>query len=74
VERFVIPQDKANHFVYGALAALLGTLLAGPIAGVALAATVAIVREATGATPFSWPDIGWTVAGGLTVALAAIRW
>lgn len=71
MDRLLIPQDKANHFVYGALSALLGVLIGGPIAGVAVAAAVALVREATGDAPWSWPDVAWTVAGGASVALAA---
>jgi len=69
VNKFLVPQDKANHFVYGALAGLLGTLIASPIVGIALAAAVALAREALNETPWSWADIAWTLAGGAVAPL-----
>lgn len=75
-----LPPDKANHFVYGSLAALVGVALAAA-AGVSpgwsallYAASAGVLKEvhdrATGrGTPDAWDAVA-TAAGGLPVALA----
>ena len=86
----MIPQDKANHFAYGAFAAAVvaSVLLVGGqhieamavpvayVAGIALACALlpGILKEiADHADPehhtASWGDVGYTVLGGLHVAV-----
>ena len=77
----VIPADKANHFAYGAVISAIGSILAGPLAGLALAAVFGILKElkdyldnrkaaASGLLPphgVELADALWTAAGGLVV-------
>lgn len=73
----VIHHDRALHFVYGDLAALLGWALArifgAPVppaaVGMAVCAAFALGREAwnkRNGGRWSWADVGWTVGGGCT--------
>lgn len=67
----ILPQDKANHFVYGAAIACLGTLLS-PVAGATMCAVVAVGREIYNKIyggDASLADVGWTFAGGMVVLL-----
>lgn len=71
-----IPADKANHFILGALAALLG-LLAGALWAVALCVLAALGRELYNVwragwawSAWSWPDVAWTLGGGALVLAA----
>lgn len=67
----IFPQDKANHFVYGAAIACIGTLL-GPVVGATMCAVVAVGREVYNKIyggHVSAADVGWTLMGGLTVLL-----
>lgn len=72
-----IPADKANHFVAGALIALLGLLGGAPWA-VVLCVAAALGRELYNVwragwawSAWSWPDVAWTLAGGALVLAAA---
>lgn len=67
-----LSHDKANHFVYGAVASVAGGFFFGPIGAVGAAAIVGVVKEVldkvlkTGV--FDPMDIAATAAGGLPVA------
>lgn len=45
-----LPQDKANHVLYGLAAYLLAAAIAGPIAGLVFAALAGAAKEAYDAT------------------------
>lgn len=73
----VIALDKANHAVYGALAACLGALHSVVI-GAELCAVLAIGKEvydrASGKGTPDIKDAVWTVAGGAPVLLPLAVW
>lgn len=67
---YVIPQDKANHFVAGAVVCSIvsratGNRFYGFAAGVIAAIGREVYNKVKGGE-FSLPDIGWTIAGVLT--------
>jgi len=68
----LIPQDKANHFTYGALTCALVTLTTQqPNAGLIAAVVLGVAKEvydlvSKRGTP-DWRDVAWTAAGGLVV-------
>lgn len=78
----LIPADKANHFVYGAIAALAASMLIGPLSGLAAALVAGIAKEvvdhlanrrsASVQKPHSvsLADAVATFAGGLVVYLS----
>ena len=69
-----IPADKANHFVMGAAAALIGLWFGVLVAaGACLGAAVCreIYNRERGGT-FDWLDIAWTAGGGAVVVIAAM--
>lgn len=71
----LIPQDKANHAVYGAVLCALGVLAAQalgfpPSWGIALPGVVGALKEARDRMGYGTPDFMdfvWTIAGGLPV-------
>lgn len=67
----VIPQDKANHFAYGAMQACLGCLLYSPWLGLAFCLIPAIAKEAhdriTGKGHPEFADFLAQAAGGAMV-------
>lgn len=70
----LIPQDKANHFVYGAVAGALAVQITGhPNAALVIAVVLGFVKElydlATGRGTPDWRDVVWTAAGGACVWL-----
>lgn len=75
LQKLLIPQDKANHFVYGALVSstvsrVTGSRATGLVATVVFAIGKELWDWATGkGTPDFW-DAAATVAGGLCPWLA----
>lgn len=73
----VIPADKANHAVYGALAASLGSMHSVAI-GAGLCALLAIGKEVYDrVSRKGTPDIMdavWTLAGGALVLAPLAAW
>lgn len=73
----IAPADKANHYLYGSLAAAVGGLHSLAI-GLVLCVVVAIGKEVhdrktrTGKPELA--DALWTVAGGLVVLLPLAAW
>ena len=71
----VIPQDKANHAIYGAAAAFVGLALMSMPAGALLCFAVAAGKEVydkwRGGTP-DVVDFAATLAGGGFVCAAAV--
>ena len=74
----IIPLDKANHALYGAVIASVGTLLAGPLVGIVLCLFAAIGKELydrahkTGKADLV--DALSTLAGGLLVVVPVGAW
>jgi cytosine/uracil/thiamine/allantoin permease len=76
----ILPQDKANHFVYGCVIAALGCIVS-PILGALLATGFGVGKEVYdiwrhktnpgSATPDIW-DATATIAGGLVVVVPAL--
>lgn len=70
----LIPQDKANHAIYGALAALAAAALVGqPWAAVVAAAALGAAKETADhlfGGDVSAADAAATAAGGVVVAVA----
>ena len=69
----LIPQDKANHFVYGAAIALLPALTTDPLTALIVCDIFAAVKEFRDlVTKKGTPDLFdflWTLAGGAVVVL-----
>ena len=67
---FLIPQDKANHFVYGAILTALASFVIAPMFAVLLALLVAVIKEwrdeHSNGTVESM-DVAWTMFGSITV-------
>lgn len=68
----LIPNDKANHFVYGALVSAIILLVGqGPIAAMSACVIVAAAKEiydlVTGKGQSSVMDFLWTIFGGAVV-------
>lgn len=67
----LIPADKANHAVYGALIACLGALTLGATAGAVLCVVAAVGKElydrVSGKGNPEALDAAWTVVGGALV-------
>jgi hypothetical protein len=70
-ELLLIKQDKANHFIYGAIiTALIFGIIQEPILSIYLCFIIASLKEVYDGDRFSFLDIIWTVAGGLlTIAI-----
>jgi len=76
----ILPQDKANHFVYGSVIAAIGCVVA-PMFGALLAIAFGIGKEVydvwrnkvhpDSATPDVW-DATATIVGGLIVVIPAL--
>ena len=43
--RFILPQDKANHFVYGSIICFLASLILTPIVALAITILIGILKE-----------------------------
>ena len=79
----LIPQDKANHFAYGAAIAAVVSIIAGPVVGLSMACVFGALKELVdyisnkravrhGLPPshgVEKADALWTAAGGLVIAL-----
>ena len=64
-----LPQDKANHFVYGVMMYLVGSLATGPVLALALVGVAAALKEIIDAQGFGTPELAdfvATVAGGFS--------
>ena len=65
-------QDKANHFLYGAVIVALASIINIP-AAVFVCCAVAVAKELvdayTGTGEPSYSDILWTLFGGVTVLI-----
>lgn len=74
----VIPLDKANHALYGAVIASAGTLLAGPLIGLVACLFAAIGKElydmASETGKADPADTLATLAGGLLVVVPVGVW
>lgn len=73
----LIPQDKANHFVYGAVAGALAAAATGHLnAALIAAAVLGFAKElydlATKTGTPDWRDVAWTAAGGVCVWLGNV--
>lgn len=73
----LIPHDKANHFVYGAVTCALVVLTTKqPTAGILAAVVLGVVKEvydlATKTGTPDWRDAVWTAAGGACVWLGDV--
>lgn len=73
----LIPQDKANHFVYGAVVGALVAAVTGyPNAALVSAVVLGFVKEmydlATKTGTPDWRDVVWTAAGGVCVWLGGV--
>ena len=70
-ELLLIKQDKANHFIYGAIiTALIFGIIQEPILSIYLCFIIASLKEVYDGDRFSFLDIIWTVVGGLlTIAI-----
>lgn len=71
-----LPQDKANHFIYGALIYLIGSVWILPGPCLFITASVAFFKEFydtyTDSSDFSLEDFCITCAGGVTIMIAQL--
>lgn len=71
----IIPEDKANHFIYGLLitAIILALGLSMPLA-IFTCIIIAFSKELYDktVTRFSWLDVIFTVTGGITSVLISL--
>lgn len=73
----LVPQDKANHFVYGAVVGALAAAAVGhPNAALIAAVALGFVKElydlaGSKGTP-DWRDVAWTAAGGACIWLGSV--
>ena len=72
----VIPQDKANHFVYGTLLGAISCLAFGPILSIAITFLVGFGKEVwdkvSGTGTCDLIDLIVTMIGGMVVILPII--
>jgi hypothetical protein len=72
----LIPQDKANHFIYGIIIYFIINLVFGIIAGVSVGVVAAIGKEIYDGRHINhtadWKDAAYTIAGVLLGALLTI--
>jgi ABC-type amino acid transport system permease subunit len=71
----IFPQDKANHFIYGAAVTSLAALFS-VVAAIILCVVVAVGREVYNKIyggEATLADIGWTLAGGGVVLFPSLR-
>lgn len=73
IKLMLIPQDKANHFIYGAVIFTLGNAWLGTENGILLALFFAIGKEMYDALDHKpdWKDVLWTMIGAGVACLAA---
>jgi len=71
----LLPQDKANHFAYGAILAAIGCLFS-PLAGAALCVAFAVGKEVydrlSGKGNPEFLDAIATIAGGVIVIIPTV--
>lgn len=74
IEFLVIPGDKANHFVYGAVIFLIGNYTLSSQNGLLLALFFAIGKEMYDALDGKpdWKDVVWTMIGAGVACLSAL--
>jgi len=71
----IIPEDKANHFIYGLLiTAIMLTLSSSIPLAIFICTIIAFSKEFYDKkiTKFSWLDIVFTVGGGITSILISL--
>lgn len=71
----IIPEDKANHFIYGLLiTAIILTLSSSIPLAIFICTIIAFSKEFYDKkiTTFSWLDIVFTVSGGVTSVLISL--
>jgi len=72
----IIPEDKANHFIYGIVIYFIVNLFLGIIAAVALGIVAAIGKEIYDDNHVNhtsdWKDAAYTIAGVLLGVLLTI--
>ena len=71
-----LPQDKANHFIYGAFIYLFASMLILPGPCLFIVASIAFFKEFadtyTDSSDFSIADFLITCAGGVTILIAQL--
>ena len=71
-----LPQDKANHFIYGALIYMIASLWILPGPCLFITASVAFFKEFydtyTDSSDFSLADFSVTCAGGIIIMIAQL--
>ena len=70
----LIPQDKANHYVYGSVIYFISNLFLSPILSMLVILLIALLKElydykAKTGTPEAM-DVVWTLLGGLFLFLS----
>ncbi len=70
INALLIKEDKANHFIYGAIVTALVFLITGlPILSIYICGIIGSLKEVYDGNRFSFLDIIWTIAGGLFTIL-----
>ena len=74
IDALVVPADKANHFIYGAIIFLIGNYTLGSQNGLLLALFFAIGKEMYDALDHKpdWKDVAWTMIGAGITFLSAL--
>ena len=70
-----LPQDKANHFIYGTLIYLIGSIWILPVPCLFITASIAFFKEFYDIythSDFSFADFIATCAGGITIMIAQL--
>jgi len=69
-----LPQDKANHFIYGAIIYLIASFILEPYPAFFIVGSVAFLKEFydtyTPSADFSFKDFFSTISGGLLIFIA----
>jgi hypothetical protein len=72
----LVPQDKANHYIYGSVIYFITSLCLSPILSLIVVLLIAFLKElydykTKKGTP-EVMDIVWTMIGGLTIMVTQI--
>lgn len=76
MDKLLIDQDKANHFVYGAIFCSIVSLFTSPITALLLTALLGVAKELwdignKGTKEFV--DFLWTTLGGITTIIGELH-